>query len=200
MMIDVMKHNQEHPEIRPSDSLAAVTELFLNNQNQVGAQQMSNPQQGLNQPTINLPQGAGPMLPQNANLPGGQRTPGQMNMQPPNMAPGFMQSPAMQSGMLPGGLNGGASPHINFPGSNAHTPSPAQGHMQAPPMAHQMSQQGSTGSGASVNTSPNATGANKRRRQSAVKAEDDGGGPEVNGVAKVKASPRVGQNKRLKGS
>lgn len=206
MMTDIMKHNQEHPEIRPQDSLAALADQFNANQ-PMPQQHMNNLQQTPNTPQINLPPNANPaqMMQQTGGMPPGARTPSQMHMQPPNasmnMSQNFMMaSPAMQPGMLPGGINGGGSPHINLPGSNVHTPSPAQSHMQAPAMVKQMSQQGSTGSGAGVNTSPNVTGANKRRRQSAIKTEDEGGGHEVNGVQKMKQSPRGMQNKRLKGN
>lgn len=207
-MTDIIKHNQEHPDIRPSQSLMSLVEQYAANPLVQQSQQVTNPQQNPQQPQINLPPNgnAAQLMQQNAGMPAGARTPGQMNMQPPGMPQNFMMaSPAMQAGMLPGGMNGSGSPHINLnaanlnPGSNVHTPSPAHVHMQAPAMVQQMSQQGSTGSAASVNTSPNVAGG-KRRRQSAVKTEDEGGGMgEVNGVPpKVKQSPRVGGNKRLK--
>lgn len=115
---------------------------------------------------------------------------------PPQMQARFL-SPAMQNLNLPlnpAAMNG--SPHLQ--GGMQHTPSPAQVHMQAPGMVAQRSQQGNTVNGASAaasaNTSPNAT--NKRRRASAVKVEgDEGGGVQP----KVKQSPRVGGNKRIKG-
>lgn len=68
--------------------------------------------------------------------------------------------------------------------------------MQAPGMVAQHSQQGTPGA-TGIAGSPGIT--NKRRR-STVKAEDDGG--EVNGVgpARVKQSPRVSSNKKLKGN
>ncbi|KAF2096820.1 hypothetical protein NA57DRAFT_58707 [Rhizodiscina lignyota] len=207
MMTEIMRHVQENPGVAPKDALSALVDQY-------SAQMQQNPQQTPQQPHINLPpNGMQQMMQQGAGMPPGARTPGQMGMQQNanmNMPQGFMASPAMQHQFLPGGMpgvNGGGSPHINLnaanlnPGvsSNVHTPSPAQAHMQAPSMVQQMSQQGSTGSGASVNTSPNVAG-NKRRRPSAVKTEDEGGG-EVNGVqGKVKQSPRVGQNKRVKGS
>jgi hypothetical protein len=49
----------------------------------------------------------------------------------------------------------------------------------------------------SVNTSPNMM--NNKRRRSTAKMETDDGGGEMNGVPKVKQSPRVGGNKRMKG-
>ena len=82
-------------------------------------------------------------------------------------------------------------------------------HQQAPTsvgMVHSVSQPGTnnsvgTGSqGPSANASPNMT--NKRRRPSAVKGEDEGGGVEMNGVGgvpKVRPSPRIG-GKRQKGN
>lgn len=208
MMSEIMHHVQDNPGMTPNDALVALANEYAN----APAVQLppGNPQQG--QPQINLPpNGNNPMqmMQQAAGMPPGARTPGQMGMQQPGMPQNFMSSPAMNNQFLPGampGMNGGGSPHVNLnaanlnpgAGSNVHTPSPAQTHMQAPGMVQQMSQQGSTGSGASVNTSPNVTGS-KRRRPSAVKTEDEGGGPEVNGVqGKVKQSPRVGQNKRVK--
>ncbi len=114
------------------------------------------------------------------------------------------------------------SAHLTLPGQTNSVPSPATLHGMSPAMqnlalqqqqqalqqaqaptsvgmVHSMSQPGTnnsvgTGSqGASANASPNLT--NKRRRPSAVKGEDDGGGPEVNGVgpsSKVRPSPRIG--------
>jgi hypothetical protein len=70
---------------------------------------------------------------------------------------------------------------------------------QAPGMQLQQSHQGTgtNSSGPSANTSPNAS--NKRRRPSAVKAEEDG---QVNGTQSknpVRPSPRIG-GKRQKGN
>ncbi|PQE17357.1 Topoisomerase II-associated PAT1 protein [Rutstroemia sp. NJR-2017a BVV2] len=89
----------------------------------------------------------------------------------------------------------GASPaaaHLQLPEGSPHMGgSPAQ----APGMQLQQSQHGTTSSGPSANTSPNAS--NKRRRPSTVKAEDEG---QVNGTGKpgVKPSPRM--TKRQKGN
>lgn len=89
----------------------------------------------------------------------------------------------------------GASPaaaHLQIPEGSPHMMgSPAQ----APGMQLQQSQHGTTSSGPSANTSPNAS--NKRRRPSTVKAEEDG---QVNGTGKnnVKPSPRI--TKRQKGN
>ena len=201
MMSAVMRHVQDNPNMTPNDALQSLATDYAN-----AALAGNNAQM----PQLNLPPNGNPMqMMQQGGMPPGATTPGQMGMQQ-NMPQNFMSSPAMPSQFLPAGvmpMNGG-SPHINLnaaglnPGAagNVHTPSPAQTHMQAPAMVQQMSQQGSTGSGASVNTSPNVAGA-KRRRPSAVKTEDEGGGPEINGVqAKVKQSPRVAQNKRVKGS
>jgi hypothetical protein len=116
---------------------------------------------------------------------------GQPNqMQQPNMQPGarppgpgqpgqhMFMSPHMQSQLLPNGMTG--SPGM------MHTPSPN---------SHQMVKQQSTSSHtASVNTSPNMAG--KRRRSTAKMDMDDGDG--MNGT-KIKQSPRVGGNKRMKG-
>lgn len=83
--------------------------------------------------------------------------------------------------------NFGASPgaaHLQLPDGSPHMGSPAQ----APGMQLQQSQHGTTSSGPSANTSPNAS--NKRRRPSAVKAEED----QANGTARasVKPSPKIG--------
>lgn len=127
----------------------------------------------------------------NAPIPmAGQRTPGL------NGASQFA-SPALAHLGLP---TGQGSPHLSGPG---HTPSPAQNHMAGPvAMVHQQSQQGSNLSGSQVtsaNTSPSVQ--NKRRRASAVKLEDDGGGVEVNGTGanRVRPSPKIG-GKRQKGT
>jgi hypothetical protein len=95
----------------------------------------------------------------------------------------------------PGLSNFGASPaaaHLQLPDGSPHMGSPAQ----APGMQLQQSQHGTSSSGPSANTSPNAS--NKRRRPSTVKAEDDG---QVNGTQKasVRPSPKVG-GKRQKGN
>lgn len=106
--------------------------------------------------------------------PSGPRTPGL-----PNFSMGT--SPATAHLQLPDG-----SPHIGG--------SPAQG----PGMQLQQSQQGTSSSGPSANTSPNAS--NKRRRPSTVKAEEEGqvNGVQPSGKTAVKPSPRIG--KRQKGN
>jgi hypothetical protein len=89
----------------------------------------------------------------------------------------------------------GASPaiaHLNLPDASPHLGSPAQ----APAMQLQQSQHGTSSSGPSANTSPNAS--NKRRRPSAVKADEEN---QAGNQAKpgVKPSPRIG-GKRQKGN
>ena len=91
----------------------------------------------------------------------------------------------------------GASPaasHLQLQDGSPHISSPAQ----APGMQLQQSQHGTSSSGPSANTSPNAS--NKRRRPSAVKDESEN---QVNGTqgnkASVKPSPRIG-GKRQKGN
>jgi len=128
----------------------------------------------------------GPQGPQHPNQ-GPQQGPGmQPNMQPgprpggPGQPQMFM-SPAMQNSLLPNGSMGG-SPHFQ------HTPSP-----NSQPM---MKQQSTSSHTMSVNTSPNMM--NNKRRRSTVKMDNDDGGGDMNGGQKVKQSPRVGGNKRMK--
>ncbi|KAJ2977745.1 hypothetical protein NUW58_g7717 [Xylaria curta] len=114
------------------------------------------------------------------------------NMPPNQRTPSFSQFPL------------GASPaasHLQLPNS-PHMGSPAQGHMQAPGMQLQQSAQGTNSSGPSANTSP---ASNKRRRPSAVKAEEDSGAPtpaslgatQVNGVGKKNPpTPRMAHNNK----
>jgi hypothetical protein len=118
-------------------------------------------------------------------MPGQAGQPQQINMPPGVRPPGSGQmfmSPALSNQLLP--PNGMTS----SPGM-IHTPSP-NSHA-----SHAMVKQQSTSSHtASVNTSPNMQ--NKRRRSTAKMDLDDG--DNMNGT-KVKASPRVGGNKRMKG-
>jgi hypothetical protein len=104
--------------------------------------------------------------------PSGPRTPGMANFQ-------MTASPAAAHLQLPGG-----SPLV--------TGSPAQ----APGMQLQHSQHGTSSSGPSANTSPNAS--NKRRRPSAVKTEEE---TQVNGAAKstVRPSPRLTKKQKPNG-
>lgn len=129
----------------------------------------------------NMPPGQGMQQPPQPGMPPGARTPSNM---PPGMPPNqqFM-SPALQNQLLPNGNMG--SPQLM---QQSHTPSPA-----SHPMTTQLSQ---SSNAASMNTSPSMN--HKRRRSTAMKDGDDGGG-EMNGAPKVKASPRVGGNKRIKG-
>lgn len=106
----------------------------------------------------------------NANLQqaGGPRTPGMPNF-PLGTSP--------------------AQAHLNLPDGSPHIGSPAQ----APGMQLQQSQHGTSSSGPSANTSPNAS--NKRRRPSAVKTEDDNQ-PNGNPAKKVNPSPRIGKRSK----
>lgn len=90
----------------------------------------------------------------------------------------------------------GASPaqaQLQLPGGSPHIGSPAQ----APGMQLQQSQHGTSSSGQSANTSPNAN--NKRRKPSTMNADDDN---QLNGTLSktgIKPSPRIG-GKRQKGT
>ena len=107
----------------------------------------------------------------------------------PNMPAGQQQNPSGPRTPSVGNFPIGTSPaqaHLNLPGgsNSPHMGSPAQG----TGMQHQQSQHGTSSSGPSANTSPNAS--NKRRRPSGVKEED----MQPNGQQKtaVKPSPRIG--------
>lgn len=181
LMQPLFRYSQSHPGLSATEALHQYT---ANMQNQ--SQTMPHP--GMN---------AAMHHQQNLQLPPGQPT------------PNHFLSPANSAHLtLPGQTNSAPSP------ATLHGMSPAMQNLaiqqqqqalqqaQAPTsvgMVHSMSQPGTnnsvgTGSqGASANASPNMT--NKRRRPSAVKNEDEGGGPEVNGVgpsSKVKPSPRIG--------
>ena len=112
----------------------------------------------------------------------------------PGAQPAGPRTPGM-GGQFPMGASP-AQAHLNLPndGSPHMSGSPAQ----APGMQLQQSQHGTSSSGPSANTSPNAS--NKRRRPSAVKDESEA---QVNGAqtgkAAVKPSPRIG-GKRQKPS
>lgn len=168
-MTSLMAHYQENPSLNPPQAM----------HNWVLQQQNANQMQGMPQNPM-LQQG---MPPQQQGTPQGSRTPSgpvQPGL-PPNHQ--FM-SPAMANSLLPNATMNG-SPHLMH---QSHTPSPA-----SHPMVAQHSQSSAT---ASVNTSPNVS--NKRRRSTAKVEADDGGG-DMNGVQKVKQSPRVGGgNKRVK--
>jgi hypothetical protein len=110
--------------------------------------------------------------------------------------PGQQQNPAgpRTPGMPNFQINASpAAAHLQLPdGSPLVTGSPAQ----APGMQLQHSQHGTSSSGPSANTSPNAS--NKRRRPSAVKTEEE---PQVNGAAKsaVRPSPRLTKKQKPNG-
>jgi hypothetical protein len=181
-MTQLFHYAQDHPELTPAQSLNSLLASLPKQ-----SFQPPNQQQG------NMPPNQAQMLQQQQNMPPGSRTPSGAG-QPGAPNHQFM-SPAMANLGLPTAING--SPHLM---QTNHTPSPAQTHG----LVNQHSQQGTNSSAtASANTSPNVS--NKRRR-SAVKMEtDDGGSGDVNGAGggggqKVKASPRVGGNKRVKGN
>jgi len=201
-MKDLMYFTQEHQDFSINEATEKLVMTYKQNPAVNLIPQLAAQQQFLQQnPQMSLPP--------NGVQPPGSRTPNQpMPARPPGMPESFANmSPAMQSSLLPGVAANG-SPHITGPSGlnpalgQTHTPSPAQAHM-APPMVPQASQAGSTasGSGVSQNTSPNQS--NKRRRSAVagMKAEDDG---EVNGTSggqsKVKPSPRLQGNKRIKGN
>lgn len=183
-MTSLIVHYQDNPGLTPSSALNSWVDTMSSNA-MVKPQNARNPMQGGNmQPNPQLLQQG---MQQQPPMPPGARTPSGTGQPPPSHQ--FM-SPAMANSLLPNAaLNG--SPHLMH---QNHTPSPA-----SHPMVAQHSQQGSSAT-ASVNTSPNVTN-NKRRRSTAKVETDDGGGPpELNGTQKVKQSPRVGGNKRLKNS
>jgi len=112
--------------------------------------------------------------------------------------PGTQQNP--NGPRTPSMGNFGASPassHLVLPDGS---PRPHGSPAQAPGMQLQQSQHGTSSSGPSANTSPNAS--NKRRRPSTVKAEEENQQQQVNGTqakTAVKPSPRIG-GKRQKGN
>jgi hypothetical protein len=189
-MQDLMHFSKEHPELRVSEALDQLVQSYnsMNSQpagnftqNQLNVNGVVNPNFPGGAGGNNLMQGGG----RNANL---QRQDGTW----------AAMSPAMQPSFLPGNQANG-SPHLstgsNTISMNAHTPSPHQSNM-APPMAPQLSQQGSA-TGASANTSPNVSGKRRRSTVQGVKAEDGDGG--INGTGpKIKQSPRMVGNKRMK--
>ena len=115
----------------------------------------------------------------------GGNAPQQKNASGPR-TPGMSNFPLFPQGASP------APAHLQLPDGSPHMGSPAQG--QA--MQLQQSQHGTSSSGPSANTSPNAS--NKRRRPSTVKAEEEN---LVNGTQSktaVRPSPRI--PKRQKGN
>jgi len=212
-MRDLMEHSQQK-QMRPGDALKSLVSSFEEQaanqqQNAGGSGQQSQPQpQPQPQNPMQMSMQRGP-----SQFPMGSRTPMQGQMQLPGQQTNF--SPSVSHMGLPmHHLNGPmpmhGSPHIahqqglpmglaanpNLNLGQSHTPSPHQSNMAAPPMIPQHSHQGTNSSAASVNTSPNAA---QKRRRSQVKLEGDDG-VEVNGTqgSRVKASPRVGGNKKAK--
>jgi hypothetical protein len=171
-MTSLMTHYQDYPNLTPAAAMEHWTrEMSTGNPM---AQPNAVRMQGA------LPPGQGMQQPQ-PGMPIGSRTP--LGMGQPGLPPNQFMSPAMQNGLLPNG-------HMSSPSlmQQNHTPSPA-----SHAMAHQQSQSSNT---ASVNTSPNV---NNKRRRSTAKIDPDDGGGDVNGAPKVKPSPRIGGNKRVKG-
>jgi len=206
-MQELMAYSQQNPHLYPSQAISNLVSQ-LSAQPQPGFPQQQPPlNQQQRQQQGNLPPNAAQLIQQQAlqqhqqhqqqqqqqNLPPGARTPSGLGQ--PGVPPSHQfMSPAMANLGLPSAING--SPHLM---QNTHTPSPAQTHG----LIAQHSQQGpSSSAGASANTSPNL---NNKRRRSTVKVEGDDGGGEVNGTGggggpKIKQSPRVGGNKRVKAS
>lgn len=189
-MQPLFRFSQTQPGLSPTDALHQYT---ANMQNQ--SHMMPHP--GMN-PAMHHQQN----VTANLQLPPGQRT------------PSHFVSPANSTHLtLPGQTNAAPSPAtlqgISPAIQNMTLQQQAIQQAQAPTsagMVHSMSQPGTnnsvgTGSqGASANASPNVT--SKRRRPSAVKGEDEGGGPEVNGVgpaSKVRPSPRIGGKRQKAG-
>lgn len=188
-MQQLFRFSQSQPSLSPTEALHQYT-ANLQNQSQIM------PHPGMN-PAMLHQQNMGA----NLQLPPGQRT------------PNHFVSPANSTHLtLPGQTNAAPSP-ATLQGmspaiQNMALQQQAQQQAQAPTsagMVHSMSQPGTnnsvgTGSqGASANASPSMT--NKRRR-SAVKGEDEGGGAEVNGVgpaSKVRPSPRMGGKRQKAG-
>ncbi|CUS13056.1 unnamed protein product [Tuber aestivum] len=132
--------------------------------------------------------------------------------------PGMLQHPGQHQGMQGGvpvgmsspsadGMRMGVppSPHMGGGGGPGTTPSPAQNHIQAPGLVQQHSQQAHPTSNPSSQTITTAAGTspntNKRRRPSASNVKNEGDDENgVNGAQnnKIKQSPRVGGNKRVK--
>lgn len=194
-MQPLFRFAQSQPDLSPREALR---QCNLQNQSQV-----------MPHPGMNAAMHHQQNMAANLQLPPGQRTPSHF-VSPANSAhltlPGHTNaapSPATLHGMSPAIQNMALQQHQQALQQQALQ------HSQAPTsagMVHSMSQPGTnnsvgTGSqGASANASPNMT--NKRRRPSAVKGEDEGGGPEVNGVgptSKVRPSPRIGGKRQKAG-
>lgn len=170
-MTSLMAHYLDNPALPPATAMNNWCQMMSTSQGIAG--QNPNQMQGGNMPpNQGMPHPPQPGMPPGARTPSGMGQPGM----PPNQQ--FM-SPAMQNALLPNGNM--SSPHL------MHTPSPA-----SHPMVTQHSQSSNT---ASVSTSPNV---NAKRRRSTAKMDGDDGGGDVNGAPKIKQSPRVGGNKRVK--
>jgi hypothetical protein len=173
-MTSLLIYYNGHGELTPSQAMDQWNNMMSASNPAMAQQGVMRVQGG------NMPPGQGAQQPPQQGMPSGARTPSGMGQ--PGLPPNQFMSPAMANSLLPNGNM--SSPHL----MNSHTPSPASHQM-----VHQQSQSGSS---ASQNTSPNVS--NKRRRSTVKTEGDDGGGPDVNGAAKVKQSPRVGSNKRAK--
>jgi len=170
-MTGLIMHSLQNPTLTPTNALDNWNAMMASaNPNTV---QQTARLQGMSH---------GTQQPQQAGLPPGVHPSSAMGHPgiPPNQQ--FM-SPAMHSSLLPNGHT--SSPNLM---QQSHTPSPA-----SHAMAHQQSQSSNTAS----NTSPSL---NNKRRRSTAKIDTDDGGGESNGAPKVKPSPRIGGNKRVKGN
>jgi hypothetical protein len=172
-MSDLISHASQHPELSINQALSTILEAY--NKQPQGQPRPTNPAllQMQQQGMNRMPNG--PMMAQQSG------------------AEGFLaMSPAMQATMLSNG-----SPHLaGVANPMGMVQSPAQSHM-APPMTAQQSQQGSN-SGPSTNSSPHLQ--SKRRRSTAQVKAEDGSDPNGTGGKKVKQSPHIGGNKRVKQS
>ncbi|KAL8809648.1 MAG: hypothetical protein Q9200_003233 [Gallowayella weberi] len=176
IMQPLFRFSQSQPGLSPSEALSQYTANFQS-QSQFGAQQM--PQPGFNPAMHHAQQNMGA----NLQLPPGQRTPTHFvspaNSTHLNLPPqtNGVPSPATLHGMSP------AIQNLALQQQQQQQQAMQQQQQQAPTsvgMVHSASQPGTNNSvgtvsqGPSTNASPNM---NKRRRASAVKGEDDGGGP-----------------------
>ncbi|KAG0125197.1 LIM-domain binding protein-domain-containing protein [Tuber indicum] len=216
-MRDLFNYSHLNPALAPRQALQSFVSQQQQQQhaqqqhlaNQHAQQQQQQQQQQQAQAAVMAATAPGLQVQQ--GHPGGHAGPGMLqhpgqHLGVPGGVPVGMNSPSadgMRMGVPP-------SPHMGGGGGPGTTPSPAQNHIQAPGLVQQHSQQAHPTSNpssqtsttvVSANTSPNT---NKRRRASTasnVKNEgDDENG--VNGAQnnKIKQSPRVGGNKRVKGN
>ncbi|KAL8654694.1 MAG: hypothetical protein Q9226_003336 [Calogaya cf. arnoldii] len=202
LMQPLFKHSQSQPNLSPTEALHQLN-AHSQNQNQFGGQQM--PQQGFNPAMQHQQQ----YIAANPQLQPGQRTPNHF-VSPANSV--HLNLPGQTNGVPSPATLQGMSPAIQTLNiqhqQQAMLQQQQQQQQQAPTsvgMVHSASQPGTNNSvgtvsqGPSANASPNMT--NKRRRASAVKGEDDGGGTvDLNvGPGKGKTTPRIG-GKRQKGA